>query len=81
MSNKEIELPRKLRLLYEALNGKGDVAIDTLYDLLFEGENRAEDKRNQQQWLGPVIVRLNRRLPDEAVKPGALKGTYRLTSI
>ncbi len=77
-----IELPKTAQTLFDALHCKGDVDIDTLHKALFPGA-KVREKRNQQQRLGPPIVRLNRRLVKHklAVKPGALKGTYRLVTL
>jgi len=72
-------LPAQQRVLYDALKGKGDVPIDAIYAGL--GLTGAiTDRVTQQQMLGPYITRLNRRLSKhrQAVKPGDLKGTYRL---
>jgi hypothetical protein len=73
------QLPAQQRTLYEALKGKGDVAIGDLFCALLPGAEEQERTR-QQQMLGPYITRLNRRLSKhrQAVKPGDLKGTYRL---
>lgn len=76
-----IELPAQQRTLYDTLAGKGDVPISTIHAALNLAP--AEDRRQQQQALGPYIIRLNRRLVKkrQAVKPGALKGTYALVTI
>lgn len=74
-------LPAQQQTLYDALAGKGDVPIETLYASL--GLAPLSERVRQQQALGPYIVRLNRRLAKQrkAVKPGALKGTYALVTI
>lgn len=72
-------LPAQQRVLHDALKSKGDVPIADLFAALFPGADESERVR-QQQMLGPYITRLNRRLSKhrQAVKPGDLKGTYRL---
>lgn len=71
-----IVLPERQQKLYDALAGRGDVPISDLCDAI---EANLENTP-AQQWLGPYITRLNRRLAKRGlrVKPGALKGTYRL---
>ena len=72
----DLQLPERQRKLYDALAGRGDVPITDLCKAIEANlENTAP-----QQWLGPYITRLNRRLSKRGlvVKPGALKGTYRL---
>lgn len=73
------QLPTQQRALHDALKAKGDVPIADLYAALFPEAVETERTR-QQQMLGPYITRLNRRLAKhrQAVKPGDLKGTYRL---
>lgn len=72
----DLKLPDRLNRLYVALKGKGDVSMDALCEAI---EANLENTPSQQ-WLGPYITRLNRRIAKQglAVKPGALKGTYRL---
>lgn len=72
----ELVLPEKQGRLYRELQGKGDVAISTLYGALFDGVGG--DQRHQQQILGSFITKLNRRLKvvKQVVRPGRLKGTY-----
>lgn len=69
------ELPTQIGRLYAALDGGGDVAIDALLAAL-----GANVEKNRQQYLGPYIVRLNRRLKAEGKKvvPGRVKQTYAL---
>lgn len=76
-----IDLPAQQKTLFDALEGKGDVAIETLYTAL--GLPPTPERTRQQQSLGPYITRLNRRIARhrKAVKPGALKGTYALVTI
>ncbi len=83
---KPLELPEKLRKLYEFLQGKGDTPILDIYRHLNDREpQRAQisEHRYAQQALGTHITRLNRRLREhkQAVRPGKLKGTYVLTSL
>lgn len=74
-----MNLPAQTQKLYDALLGRGDVPIDTLYAAL-SGSGREDLK---QQWLGPYVTRLNRRLVGHKmrVEPGATKGTYRLVAV
>lgn len=74
-----IQLPQRLQQLYDSLAGQGDVQID----LLCRAVDANLENTPGQQWLGPYITRLNRRIKARglAVKPGALKGTYRLTVV
>lgn len=75
----ELCLPPVLSRIYAALIGEGDVAIDAL---LHAAQIQAPEKL-RQEYLGPYITRLNRRLKNHgrAVKPGQLKGTYRLVIV
>lgn len=72
----QIDLPLRQQQLYDALKGQGDVQISELCKAL---DGPSEDTPDQM-WLSPYITRLNRRLArrGQAVKPGALKGTYHL---
>jgi hypothetical protein len=74
-----VKLPTQQEKLYEALAGKGDVSIDTLYRILFD----REPPKDAQQRLGPSIVRLNRRLAASrlVVRPGKMKRTYTLQQL
>lgn len=76
-----LELPPKLRALYDFLQGKGDVDILDIYRNVVDPQERP--LREAQQYLGPYITKLNRRLREFglAVKPGRLKGTYALTPL
>lgn len=78
---KTLELPQKLRVFYDKLDGQGDVPILDIYEAV-NGE-REKDLRSAQQRLGYCVTRLNRRLREhrKAVKPGRLKGTYCLTAL
>lgn len=71
-------LPLRQQQLYDALKGRGDVRWEELIAAI-----DAEPKGRLDQYLGPYIIRLNRRLAKEGqkVQPGALKGTLRLTVI
>lgn len=75
------DLPPRLLDLYNALDGKGDVAIESIYETVVGPPPRP--LREAQQYLGPYITKLNRRLREHGliVKPGRLKGTYCLTSL
>lgn len=80
MSTLTPSLPPKLAVLYDALNGRGEVPIPTLYAAVFNPGTAGDGRRDQQQWLGPYITKLNRRIKAQrlAVKPGQRKGTYAL---
>lgn len=71
-----IALPRRCQQLYDALSGRGDVPFATLCEAIDANLGPTAS----QQWLGPYVTRLNRRLVKHglAVKPGVVKGTYRL---
>jgi hypothetical protein len=71
-----IELPKRCQQLYDALAGEGDVP----FAVLCEAIDANLGPTASQQWLGPYVTRLNRRLKAHGltVKPGAIKGTYRL---
>lgn len=68
-------LPERPQQLYDALIGRGDVAIADLC--------KAIGQAPDQNRLGPYITRLNRRIASQGlrVKPGTLKGSYRMVSI
>lgn len=78
---KPLELPPKLKELHDFLVGKGDVDIMAIYLCVIGGEEVA--LRRAQQYLGPYVTKLNRRLREhrQVVKPGRLKGTYVLTNV
>lgn len=75
------DLPPRLLELYNALDSKGDVDIIEIYETVVGPPPRP--LRETQQYLGPYITKLNRRLRGHGliVKPGRLKGTYCLTSL
>jgi hypothetical protein len=77
------ELPTQQAAIYRLLDGAVDVSIDKLYEAVGSKAVIADSQKVKQQFLGPYIVRLNRRLAKHrrVVKPGALKGTYTLKSI
>ena len=79
MIAKPLELPPKLKELHDFLKGKGDVAILDIYRNVVSAEELPQ--RAAQQYLGPYITKLNRRLREhkQAVRPGRIKGTYVLT--
>jgi hypothetical protein len=74
------ELPHRQAALYDLLKAGDDVAISDLRDSLGFA---ARDPRMDQQYLSPLITRLNRRLKNQnqRVVPGRLKRTYRLVTI
>ncbi len=75
-----IDLPQRQAALYDILKAGDDVAISDLRDSLGLAER---DPRTDQQYLGHLITRLNRRLKNQnqRVVPGRLKRTYRLVTI
>jgi hypothetical protein len=77
-----IDLPPKLRLIYDMMPFGQDVAIADIFDVVTEGHLRSDDLRYKQSYLGSYITKLNRRLKNHGrrVEPGKLKGTYRLTA-
>ncbi len=79
---KTLELPPKLKQLYELLNGEGEVEILDIFNALV-GADEDKPQRQAQQYLGPYITKLNRRLREHGavVRPGRLKGTYSLQSL
>lgn len=78
---KQLELPPKLGELYRFLDGKGDVDILEIYTSVVEPRERP--LREAQQYLGPYITKLNRRLREhkKRVVPGRIKGTYCLSAL
>ncbi len=74
-------LPPRLLELYRALDGQGDVDIIKIYEIVVGPPPRP--LRETQQYLGPYITKLNRRLREHGlkVKPGRIKGTYCLTTL
>lgn len=81
MATKPLELPPKLRQLHDFLAGKADTDIMDIYMNVIDPD--PVPLRQAQQYLGPYITKLNRRLREhkQTVKPGRLKGTYVLTSL
>lgn len=81
MSTKTLELPPKLKELHDFLKGKGDVAILEIYRNVVSP--RELPQREAQQYLGPYITKLNRRLREhrQVVRPGRIKGTYVLAAL
>lgn len=78
---KSLELPPKLKELYDFLSGRGDVNILEIYNGVFSSQQLQQ--REAQQYLGPYITKLNRRLREHRriVRPGRLKGTYTLARL
>lgn len=79
-AHKTLELPPKQQQLYDLLKGNGDVRILDMHACVYGETADARELRNAQQRLGPHITRINRRLRGhgQVVRPGDLKGTYRL---
>lgn len=80
MSNKDPidDMPPRLKLLFDALDGKGEVSVSSLYETLFGKNDKTE--REQMQRLGTYVSRLNDKLEEIGliVEPGRLKYTYTL---
>lgn len=78
---KTLELPPKLKELHTFLSGKGDVDILEIYTSIVDPRERP--LREAQQYLGPYITKLNRRLREhrQVVRPGRMKGTYCLQAL
>lgn len=78
---KNLELPPKLGQLHDFLAGKGDVDILDIYASVIGTEE--VPLRSAQQYLGPYITKLNRRLREhkQVVRPGRMKGTYCLQAL
>lgn len=81
MATRPLELPPKLKELHDFLAGKGDVEILEIYRNVVGNEELP--LRRAQQYLGPYVTKLNRRLREhrKVVKPGRLKGTYVLQAL
>jgi hypothetical protein len=77
MSN---DLPLRCQQIFDTLKGRGDVPVHELCQAI---DKKSTAFSYDQQFLGSYINRLNRRLKKRGmkVKPGALKGTYRLTVV
>jgi hypothetical protein len=71
-----MKLSPRQQQLYDLLFGRGDVPIKELYEGMGGPEHNGA--YTEQEWLGPYITLLNRRLDGMKVEPGALKQTYRL---
>lgn len=76
--------PLAQRAIFEALlkASSGELPINTLYDLTGY-DDTITDVRARQQRLGPLIIRLNRRLKKAklVVRPGRVKHTYCLVRL
>ena len=79
MSNKK--LSKLQQEVYDVLvkrRGK-DVALDDLHKAAYgEAKPPAWLNRRMQQRMGPLISRINEKLPCHKIVPGELKRTYRL---
>lgn len=81
------ELQAKLYVLMDD-NKDSDVKIEDMYRALYGAPPHSDDKvlhaadaRYMQQKLGPVIQRINAKLPlTIRIEPGQLKRTYRLNT-
>ena len=73
-----MDLPPRLKQIYDALDGQGEVDIDQLYRLVFD----KDPPKNVYEHLGIYFTRLNRRLAahKRRVIPGRRKRTYCLTT-
>lgn len=81
MATKPLVLPPKLAQLHNILTGEGEMSIEDIYRAFLNPDGKP--LREAQQYLGPYISKLNRRLREhnQAVKPGRLKGTYALVTL
>jgi hypothetical protein len=81
MATKPLELPPKLAELHAFLTDRGDVEILAIYGRIIGG--KPIPLRSAQQYLGPYITKLNRRLREhrQIVRPGRIKGTYCLVGL
>lgn len=73
--------PHQLKL-YEKVNTAGvdvDVTIDDLWFEMYGHSDHGLSKREQQQYIGSCISRVNVKLKKLRIVPGQLKRTYRLT--
>ncbi len=77
------ELTPRQKQLYDLLFGKGDVEILDLFKALGGPEERQDDARYAQQWLGAKITRLNRALEPQKLRviPGRMKSTYAMVVV
>ncbi len=87
MTNSAPKLASQQRQLYEILQRSGDVAFVDLYLALGGRPERAAEtdgrgRHYAQSWLGPRIVKLNKRLKPhgQRVVPGRIKRTYCLAA-
>jgi hypothetical protein len=77
----DIRLPGpRQRALFDALQGRGDVDIDTLFGVVNGPRHLYPTHKGRQQYLGTYFTHLNRRLRPHGltVRPGERKRTYRL---
>lgn len=77
------ELPRAQAALFSVV-ATGETRIDMLFDaLVITGNGPKNINCGKQQYLGPYISKLNRRLAKHklAVKPGIARASYRLVSL
>lgn len=83
MQSETIELPEKMAKLYYLFDFDIETSIDALYDVMFPIDKEAKPRYLKQQYLGPLITRLNRRigLQKQKVVPGKTKGTYVLQNL
>lgn len=57
-----------------------DVDIDVLWSAMYPERTLDQtDSRLKQQYVGGCVSRINRKLKGDAVTPGRIKHTYRLT--
>ena len=84
MLNDAAQLTPSEAVLVNKLNGNGDVKIKILFRLLRKRWPLPEEpNRKQQQYVGSVVSRTNRKLRKRGLKirPGVKRGAYRMTKI
>jgi len=65
-------------LTFMSREGYGhDITIAKIYDVLYP-DGVAADDRTKQQYIGSRISRLNRKMKNLRIVPGAFKRTYRI---
>lgn len=72
------ELERKLHHMFIPLPLNTDVNIIDIYDELYGDTRPKPSFKIQQQYVGSVVSRLNKKYDGHAIIPGTLKRTYRL---
>lgn len=73
----ELKLSDREKKIYEMLSYNADTMIVDIYGAL-KPNYPAPTLREQQQFLGVHITRLNKKLTGGSVRPGIARGSYRL---